>query len=356
MKYYSLENILKQNARYNIVYGERSNGKSYAVWKYAIENYARNGEKIAVIRRMQEDFRQSRAYEMTNGVVSNGEVRKATNGRWDRIYYRAARWYFANKDEVCDEPFGYAFALTSMEHDKSTNYPGVTTILFDEFLTRGDYLFDEFVLFTNVISTIVRADDTAKVFMLGNTVDRYCPYFEEMGIEQSRHMTQGSIDVYEYGDSGLRVAVEYAKSTGGSGKKSDVYFAFNNPKLKMITSGEWELDIYPHLPCKYRPKDVAYTFYIKHRGEVCTCEIVSLPEGDFIYIHKKSTPLEYRCRDIVFDIANKGKISPYLRTSILTPYDTAGERIKMFFDMDKVFYQSNDVGELVRSYLSECQQ
>ena len=34
----------------------------------------------------------------------------------------------------------------------------------------------------------------------------------------------------------------------------DVYFAFNNPKLQMITSGAWEMAIYPHNKVKYKPK------------------------------------------------------------------------------------------------------
>ena len=31
----------------------------------------------------------------------------------------------------------------------------------------------------------------------------------------------------------------------------------------MVTSGVWELDIYPHLPIKYNPKDVLFTYFIE---------------------------------------------------------------------------------------------
>ena len=45
-------------------------------------------------------------------------------------------------------------------------------------------------------------------------------------------------DVYKYGDSGLSVAVEYCESTQKfGGKKSDVFFAFDNDRLKMVTTG-----------------------------------------------------------------------------------------------------------------------
>ena len=39
VKYYSLKNILKKNAQYNMIFGERSNGKTYSVLYYALENY-----------------------------------------------------------------------------------------------------------------------------------------------------------------------------------------------------------------------------------------------------------------------------------------------------------------------------
>lgn len=36
LKYYSLDNILKKNCVYNVIFGERSNGKTYAVLKLSL--------------------------------------------------------------------------------------------------------------------------------------------------------------------------------------------------------------------------------------------------------------------------------------------------------------------------------
>ena len=124
---------------------------------------------------------------MFDAIVSNGEVLKLSKGEWTGVYYYGSRWFlcrFEDGKRICDEtPFAYGFALTSMEHDKSTAYPNITTICFDEFISRNAYLPDEFVLFMNVISTIVRQRKDTKIFMLGNTVNKYCPYFDEMGIK-----------------------------------------------------------------------------------------------------------------------------------------------------------------------------
>lgn len=41
-QYYSLKNILQKKAVYNIIIGERSNGKTYAVLREGVKNYLNN--------------------------------------------------------------------------------------------------------------------------------------------------------------------------------------------------------------------------------------------------------------------------------------------------------------------------
>ena len=192
-KYYKLKNILSKNAVYNIIFGERSNGKTFSVLEYGIEQYYNTGKQLAIVRRWQDDFTGKRGLTMFDGIVSSGAVSRITEGAWTGVYYYGSRWYLCRYDDknsrICDEsPFAYGFSLTAMEHDKSTSYPGITTIMFDEFLTRSSYLPDEFVLLMNVISTIVRDRTDVKIFMLGNTVNKYCPYFTEMGLRHIKQM------------------------------------------------------------------------------------------------------------------------------------------------------------------------
>ena len=161
-KFYSLEPILKQapDAYYYVIFGGRSTGKSYATFKHGIENYAKTGKQFAVVRRWSEDFTGKRGQSMFDALVSNGEIQKATNGKWSGVYYWSSRWYFCRYEDgqrITDStPFAYGFSISSMEHDKSTSYPDITTVIFDEFLTRGAYLPDEFILLMNVLSTIIR--------------------------------------------------------------------------------------------------------------------------------------------------------------------------------------------------------
>ncbi len=357
-KFWNIDNILTRKAKYNIVFGERSNGKTYGVLQYGLERYFKDKSRIGIIRRWEEDFRGKNANTMFDGLVANGVINKLSKGRWNDVMYKQHRWYFIKrnlsnpKDIEWDEDcFAYAFAISSEEHYKSTSYPFIRTILFDEFLTRGTYLPDEFVKFTSILSTIIRLRTDVTIFMCGNTVNQYSPYFSEMGITNIKKMKRGSIDVYTYGDSGLTVAVEYSDFPTRE-KKSNVYFAFNNPKLEMIKSGAWEIDFYPHLPVKYKPSEIIYKYYIEFDNERLQCEIISHEDLLFTYIHRKTTEIKDDGYSLVYSQISSPK--PNYRKKLTKPVTDIEKRIVSFFIKDKVFYQDNEVGEVVRNYLEWC--
>lgn len=356
-KYYSLSNILKERGTYNVVVGERSNGKTYAVLSMFIWLYAKYKIQGAIIRRWDEDFKGKRGKTMFANHVANGLIDKYTNGEYNTIYSYSGQWFFAYQENgeikrTNDEPFCFGFSLSAMEHDKSSSYPRVKTVVFDEFITRGYYLPDEFIVFQNVLSTIIRERDDVNIFMLGNTVNKYCPYFKEMGLINVSKMKQGVIDIYTYGDNTeLRVVVEFSDSPLKK-KKSDKYFAFNNPRLKMITSGTWEISIYPHLPIKYKDNDIYFIYFIIFEGSTLQCEIIFKDGNYFTYIHNKTTPIKNPNKDIVYQQEYDARPNYYRK--ITKPRSELEKKIAWFFINDKVFFQDNEVGEIVRNYLMWC--
>lgn len=357
-KFYDLNKIIEKDCIYNVIFGERSNGKTYGVLKYGIEQYAKNGGQLAIVRRWKEDIIGRRASDIFSALNENKEVEKATNGMYTGVTYFASKFYLCNYDKdgkpvynIETDCFAYAFALSEMEHNKSISYPKITTIMFDEFLTKHVYLQDEFILFMNTISTIVRQRTNVKIFMLGNTVNKYCPYFEEMGLNHIKEMTQGTIDIYTYGESELKVAVEYCASISKT-KKSNFYFAFNNPKLHMITNGAWELDIYPHLPIKYKHKDIAFIYFILFGGNTFQCEVINDNGELFTFIHLKTTELKDNTQDLIYSLDFNYKLN-YNR-NIFKPINDLQKRLLWFFQTDRVFYQSNEIGDSINNYLKIC--
>lgn len=355
-KYYSLKSILEKNADYNVIFGERSNGKTYAALEYGLRNFIKTGKQMAYIRRWKEDLRGKRAESLFNGHVSNGLITKLTKGEYNEVFYLSGKWYLSNYNEETKKrlpnttPFCYGFSLSEQEHDKSTSFPDITTVVFDEFLTRRYYLVDEFVLYMNLLSTIIRKRSDVKIFMLGNTVNQFCPYFSEMGLTHIKEQKQGTIEVYTFGETGTTVAVEYTPNTGKSKTESNKYFCFNNPHLQMITEGAWELDLYPHLPYKYKPCDVLFHYYIIFSGEVLDAEIIQKDNELFTYIHRKTTPIKDKYAVIYKLEASSNPLHHRKLLSTASPTET---KIARFYALNKVFYQNNEVGEIVRNYIKE---
>lgn len=361
MRYYSLTNILKKNAKYNMVFGERSNGKTYSVLELIIKNYLKHGRQGAIIRRWQEDFKGKRAATYFDSLVCNGnnenKIAELSGGKYDRIAYYSGRWFMANYDAKLNkvipaaEPFCFAFSLTDNEHDKSAgSYRLVTTILFDEFMTRGMYLPDEFVLMCNCLSTIIRDRSDATIFMCANTVDMIgCPYLKEMGLKHVRQMKKGDIDVYQYGTSGLRVAVEYSDSPNKNGKPSDVYFAFDNDKLKMITGGDFELDFYPHITGHIKPENIIFSYFIIYEDAIIQADIVQTDKECFTHMHPKTTDIKAPEKDIIFT-TEANPLNNHIGR-LTKPINKAIRKLYMFFAADKVFYSDNETGEIVSKYL-----
>lgn len=360
-KFYDVRKLVKEypDAYYYMIIGERSNGKTYSSLDYALENYFTKGEQFAYVRRYGEDIRKKQLSNLFSAHIDNGAVSRYSNGEWTGIEYTGSRFRLSrvndeNTVEFCDDPIGFAFDLNSMEHYKSISFPKITTVIFDEFLSRQAYLPNEFLLFTNTLSTIIRLRKNVKILMLGNTVNKYCPYFGEMGLTHIKDQKQGTVDVYNYSDTGLQVVVEYcASSDKHGGKESDVYFAFDNPQLQMITSGAWEIAVYPHLPVKYKPKDICANFFIEFDGELLHGEIISTGEGlPFVFLHYKTTPIQDETRDFIYGqtpshLANK-------HVGFAKYQDAISKFIVQSIRENRIFYSTNEVGEIFRNYIIWC--
>lgn len=356
--YYDIAHLIKDypDAYYYMAFGERSNGKTYSALKYAIERYFKHGEQFAYVRRFGEDIKRKNLQTLLAAHVENGLISSLSGGTYSLVDYTSGRFIAFDYDpdtgkaEKDLQPMGFAFDLNSMEHHKSTSFPKVTTVIFDEFLSRQGYLANEFVLFMNTLSTIIRDRINVKIFMIGNTVNKFCPYFSEMGLTHIKDQKPGTTDLYTYADTGLSIVVEYCDPMSKrGGKHSDVYFAFDNPQLKMITSGSWEIAIYPHLTEKYRPKDVMYQFFIEFDETLLHCEIVTTDTKYFMFVHPKTTPIKDEEGDVIY--TNRPNERWNYRVGIYNQGDSLSRFILQLLRENRVFYSDNETGEALRNYL-----
>lgn len=365
-KYYSLNNILTYGASYNLIVGKRSNGKSYACLYRGLERYFKEGKQIAYIRRWKDDITGRNGGTLFDMFIHNGKgenvIKKMSGGLWDGVYYYSGRYYLTKTDKEgkmskADDPFCYAFSVNSSEHYKSNSYPFIGTIVFDEFIPlKGVGLPDEFSLFMNLLSTIIRDPSRTDIelFMIANTVNWDSPYFAEFGINNVRSMKQGTIDYYVYGESKCSLAIEYCEDNRDKESKvNDRYFAFDSPTLKMITDGTWDMSIYPHCPCYYGNKNVIFNYFIQYNDDLIQADVVLIDDLYFTYFHMKTGDIKNPDKDLLF--TNK-EISPRwnIRSNLFKPIDDTGRNLLKFFTDNKVFYQDNVVGQIIANYKEWC--
>ena len=123
----------------------------------------------------------------------------------------------------------------------------------------------------------------------------------------------------------------------------------------MITGGAWELDIYPHCPIKYKPKNIIFAYLICFNGETYQADIVDKEPNYFTFIHIKTTPIKDTDNDLIYTADDFVPKLNYNR-NILKPINALQERIKWFFVTDRVFYQDNSVGDAIHNYLNICKR
>ena len=120
----------------------------------------------------------------------------------------------------------------------------------------------------------------------------------------------------------------------------------------MITGGAWELNIYPHLPYKYKNKDILLTYFIEFNDNIYQCEVIQINNIYFTYVHIKTTPIKDNDSDLIYSLEYNPK--PNYNRSVYKPTTKIQQKILWFFNNDKVFYQDNNVGDAIHNYLKIC--
>ena len=93
-KYYDLKPLLDTGCNYMILYGMRSNGKSYAVKKHIIEE-ALNGRNFVYLRRWSEDIKAS----SVAAYFDDMPFLELTGGKYAGIMPYQGYFYFYNPGE-----------------------------------------------------------------------------------------------------------------------------------------------------------------------------------------------------------------------------------------------------------------
>lgn len=358
-KYYSSTEIDNTGAVYRMIIGQRSNGKTYDFIKKVVDHWLDTNEPSAYVRRYAEDIQPANLAMLMNPFLSY--IEKATKGEYNHVTYRARTFvidYIDDTGKVIKKhpkPILYTVALNNWERSKGTDRGFVKYICFDEFMTRSSYLSNEFSIFANVLSSYIRDRSGTIIYMIANTVNKYCPYFEEMGLKDIEKQPQGTISLYEYNNKDLTVAVEYcAESTNIQEVKK--YYAFDNPHLDMIMTGNWEMDSYPHLDYSVSKESCKFRFYVVFNMNMVIGEIHQDDYDYFLYFHPAGSNPKYPEKtDVVYTNRPTTKavwMHSFTDVPLIESYIPITDLIKHLLRNKKDFYSSNSVGEIVRNFIT----
>lgn len=349
MKYYNLKNILSTNSDYNLIMGQRSNGKTYALLKYAIQKYINEGIQTVYLRRFDYDIKASRIQSLFNGIINNG-IYKLTNEKYSDIKYYRGGFYLCNYIEKNKEyesdskPFLSVLALNNYLHDKSRDFTNHNILIFDEFLAPK-YLIDEFPIFLNVLSTVFRNRENCKVFLLGNTISFISPYFDELGIKDITKLKQGTIETYK--NNNTKIAVEYCAQLNSKVLEKSKIFSISSPALKMINTGVWDISPYPKLIYKYERKNILFSFVIDYKNYLIQGELINLENNFFVYFHNKTS--EIKKNELCYTDKEIKQLN--YRRNFLIKKDKIDKKITELYLTGQAFYQNTMVGEIVYNFV-----
>lgn len=351
-----------ERCKYNIIFSMRSVGKTTEVllmgmilWRlYGIQiQYMRQFESM-IMPKVTKDLMTVIGDDQTYGYIT-----KITDGEYNGVVYKSRRWYLCNYDDtgklidMCPEHFMFMCALDRADTYKSGyNAPLGDFIVFDEFVSRV-YPPDEFVIFCDLVKTIIRDRESPVIFMLANTIDRESPWYHEFEIyEIVRDMQQGDT-IEATTDLGTKIYVEYVspgiKKKGVLQKLNTLFYGFKNKRLGSITGQDWAIKPKPHIPKSVDGEVLHYVIqnlYVMAHGRYLKLDIVEHPVlGLCCYVHWATKTYEdsiILTTEHITDPRYRYGLGPRKLAMLLTKLASA----------NKFYYATDDVASFFSTYIT----
>lgn len=333
--YYDISEMLKTKAEYMMLLGQRSNGKSYQVKKTVLEDFYYNGTKFIYLRRWKADIKQKEVSTYFDDIP----ISKFTNREYNSVKAMNGFIYLCKiEDGVIVEKLemGRYCALNEYERYKSQVFMNYKNIVYEEFITDSIYLNDEPKLLQQFVSTVARLEKI-RVFLIGNTLTRVCPYFHEWCLENVLKQKQGTIEIYTYhmeDNVEVKIAVEYCANTNN---KNTMFFG---QAARQIVTGEWDVKEVPKLPKQLYEYEKIYEVMVVYQAFKFVLELlVESKEGGIIIFVYPYTDKRKIQRVITDEFSDK----PYVSKKL--DIDKKPELLMLkALRMDKVCYSDNLTG------------
>lgn len=170
--YYNYDKLFSYNFLLAFVIGERGVGKSFGAKLAVLKKFLKTGEQFIYLRRYKTELDTALATFWS-------DIQSA--GYYEDYELKVKKSKMLTEFTCNGETCGYAVPLSTANILKSTAFPKVKTIVFDEFLLdvmsgTYRYLKNEVQMVMDIIETVGRLRDIQVIF-LGNATSQVNPYF-----------------------------------------------------------------------------------------------------------------------------------------------------------------------------------
>ena len=344
-------------AKYFNILTERASGKTTNVLLYGMCCNKLFGTVIQYIRQTEQMLAPKNARNLMDTIITNGYIQKLTDGKYDNAVYKARRWYYCRYGEdgkVAEQdtdPFMVCLSLDQTDVYKSSyNAPYGDFIVFDEYCARRHQP-DEFILFCDMLSSIIRTRvDGITIWMLGNTLDRYEYYFDELEIADYVKYMQIGEHMLINTSKGTPIYIEIysPKKRTLKDKVNKIFFGFNNSKLNAITGEDWLIVPYQHIDRFDDGRDlIDNNHFIIYEKNLVQLEVVNSEKYGLHIIAHKST--NWNRTDAVYYTVDHLKD---IRYRFRYGHSKVDSMIWTLYDRQKFFYATNSDAAVVQKYVS----
>ena len=283
------EKLEKIKADIIILNGGRDTGKSYSVKLKLLED-AYNAidekgickSKFIYLRRFYDDTKDIFSQTYFDDI----NISLMTGGRFNTVIVFRHEIYLGNIDEngkqSKDVNIGRVCSMSKVVSYKSQVFANYNKMVYEEFVS-DQYLADEPTKLLNFISTVFR-DRKGVVYMIGNLVSRFNPYFREWELTGTTNQALDTIDTYNYDG----VIIKCWRCPDGVNLNK---MAFGHAK-KAIDGVAYESTVQPHLDIDRETAQLVYTVVLQHNELMYLMELLNINNELVWYVSPKTTAIK----------------------------------------------------------------
>lgn len=176
--FYDYTKVFSYNKNNIVIVGDRGHGKSYGIKDIGLK-YSIKIKQLGLIwiRRYDIDLKKLKKRFLTDWLMNNADILEKYDiySEGDFIYAQDKKTM--ERFEICE-----FIALNTYDKQKSIPRPYVKYVVYDEFITTGQYLNDECFAMSDIKESIIRTREQYFFIFLANALSTNNPILEGFGI------------------------------------------------------------------------------------------------------------------------------------------------------------------------------